>query len=76
MAACHALYPIGHGTLDQEGRTMVQDDHKWVDGTILELQNGSAYDHKLWLKDGELKVHGDMAFFLRTRTWVREQSKC
>jgi|LakMenE01Jun11ns_1017448.scaffolds.fasta_scaffold9666409_2 uncharacterized protein (DUF2147 family) len=55
---------------------MVQDDHKWVDGTILELQNGSAYDHKLWLKDGELKVHGDVAFFLRTRTWVREQSKC
>jgi len=54
---------------------MVQDDDEWVDGTILELQNGSVYDRKLWLEDGKLKVRGYVAFFFRTQTWVREQSK-
>jgi uncharacterized protein (DUF2147 family) len=56
-------------------RDMVKDGDEWVDGTILDPKNGSVYDCKLWVEDGKLKVRGYVAFFFRTQTWVRDQSK-
>ena len=45
---------------------------EWKDGTILDPENGSVYDCKLWVEGGRLKVRGYVAFFYRTQTWVRE----
>jgi uncharacterized protein (DUF2147 family) len=56
-------------------RGMIRDGEEWNDGDILDPKNGSVYDCKLWLEDGKLKVRGYVAFFFRTQTWVREQSK-
>ncbi len=53
-------------------RDMVRDDDKWNDGTILDPENGSVYDCKLWVEDGQLKVRGYLLFFYRTQTWVPE----
>ncbi|MFZ1687095.1 MAG: DUF2147 domain-containing protein [Flavobacteriales bacterium] len=53
-------------------RGMKQDGDEWEDGTILDPKNGSVYDCKLWLEDGQLQVRGYVAFFFRTQTWVRE----
>ncbi len=50
-------------------RDMVFDDEEWVDGTILDAEEGKLYDCKLWIEDGELKVRGYIAFFYRTQTW-------
>lgn len=56
-------------------RGMIGDGEEWNDGDILDPKNGSVYDCKLWLEEGKLKVRGYVAFFFRTQTWVREQSK-
>jgi uncharacterized protein (DUF2147 family) len=53
-------------------RGMVRDGDEWGDGTILDPKNGSVYDCKLWLENGQLKVRGYVAFFYRTQTWLRE----
>ncbi|MCB0767569.1 MAG: DUF2147 domain-containing protein [Flavobacteriales bacterium] len=53
-------------------RGMVKDGDEWVDGTIMDPDNGKIYDCKLWLENGQLKVRGYVAFFFRTQTWVRE----
>ena len=45
---------------------------EWKDGTILDPENGSEYDCKLWVEGEKLKVRGYVAFFYRTQTWVRE----
>ncbi len=56
-------------------RGMVRDGEAWSDGTILDPESGNVYDCKLWIEDGRLKVRGYLAFFFRTQTWHREQSK-
>ena len=53
-------------------RQMILRDGEWVDGTILDPENGKVYDCKLWLENGRLKVRGYVAFFYRTQTWSRE----
>jgi uncharacterized protein (DUF2147 family) len=53
-------------------RGMERHEDTWTDGTILDPENGSVYDCKLWVEDGELKVRGYVALFYRTQTWVRE----
>jgi len=48
---------------------------EWIDGKILDPQNGEVYNSKLWLEDSNtMKVRGYggvMDFFYRTQTWKR-----
>ncbi|MCO6499947.1 MAG: DUF2147 domain-containing protein [Vicingus serpentipes] len=50
---------------------MVKKGNEWVDGEILDPNNGKIYDCKLWVENGQLKVRGYIAFFFRTQTWIR-----
>ena len=43
-------------------------------GTILDPANGSVYDCKLWVEDGNLKVRGYIMFLYRTQTWMPYES--
>ena len=47
------------------------EDMEWTDGEILDPENGTTYDCKLWLEDGKPNVRGYVAFFYRTQTWER-----
>lgn len=47
-----------------------EDDNEYVDGSILDPENGKVYDCKLWLEDGKLKVRGYVMFLYRTQTWL------
>ena len=47
------------------------EDMEWTEGEILDPENGTTYDCKLWLEDGKLNVRGYVAFFYRTQTWER-----
>jgi uncharacterized protein (DUF2147 family) len=47
------------------------EDKEWAEGEILDPENGTTYDCKLWLEDGKLFVRGYVAFFYRTQTWER-----
>ncbi len=48
-----------------------EKDNEYVNGTILDPENGNVYDCKLWIgDDGNLKVRGYVAFFFRTQTWL------
>lgn len=42
----------------------------YEEGTILDPENGSVYDCKLWVEDGNLKVRGYIMFLYRTQTWL------
>ncbi len=45
--------------------------NEYVNGTILDPENGNEYQCKLWLsEEGTLKVRGYIAFFYRTQTWL------
>lgn len=46
-----------------------KEDQEWKKGEILDPENGTVYDCKLWLEEGKLKVRGYLAFFFRTQTW-------
>jgi uncharacterized protein (DUF2147 family) len=47
------------------------DDMELEDGTILDPENGSIYDCKIWVnKEGNLQVRGYIAFLYRTQTWL------
>lgn len=48
--------------------------NKWIDGEILDPDNGKTYDCKIWLEDGKLKVRGYIGFFYRTQEWIRPNS--
>lgn len=46
-------------------------DNEYNSGEILDPENGSVYDCKLWVsEDGHLKVRGYLLFFFRTQTWL------
>lgn len=47
------------------------EDMEWTEGEILDPENGTTYDCKLWLEEGKLNVRGYVAFFYRTQTWER-----
>lgn len=42
-------------------------------GTILDPENGSTYDCKIWLENGKLIVRGYWGWFFRTQTWTKVQ---
>ena len=47
------------------------ENKEWTEGEILDPENGTTYDCKLWLEEGKLNVRGYVAFFYRTQTWER-----
>lgn len=52
------------------------DDDEWDDGTILDPNNGSVYDCKLWLDEedpNKLNLRGYIGFLYRTQNWYREK---
>ncbi|MBN8701634.1 MAG: DUF2147 domain-containing protein [Bacteroidetes bacterium] len=51
-------------------RDMKKDGDEWEDGTIMDPNNGTVYDCKLWLEGGNLKVRGYVLFVYRTQTWL------
>ncbi|MGB0367767.1 MAG: DUF2147 domain-containing protein [Flavobacteriales bacterium] len=51
-------------------RNMEKDDDEYVDGDILDPENGKVYRCKLWVEDGKLQVRGYIAFLYRTQTWL------
>jgi len=48
-----------------------KDGDEYVDGKILDPENGKVYSCKIWLEDGNLKLRGYIAFFYRTQTWLK-----
>jgi uncharacterized protein (DUF2147 family) len=46
---------------------------EWNNGKIYAYEDGTIYDCKIWMKNGELKVHGykGVALLGRTDTWTR-----
>ena len=51
--------------------TLDSSSNQYVNGTILDPENGSEYQCKIWLSpEGTLKVRGYIAFFYRTQTWL------
>ncbi len=45
------------------------NDGNYVDGEILDPENGRTYGCKIWLEEGKLKVRGYLLFLYRTQTW-------
>lgn len=43
---------------------------EYVDGEILDPENGKIYKCKLWVEEGNLKVRGYLYFLYRTQTWL------
>lgn len=59
---------------------MEKEDDRWAGGDIMDPKNGKVYGCSMWLdeddKEGNtLKVRGWLAFFYRTQTWYRLESK-
>lgn len=52
-------------------RDMKLDGERWVDGSILDPEEGKVYDCKIWVEDDKLMVRGFIAFFYRTQEWVK-----
>ena len=50
---------------------MHKNGDEWVDGEILDPENGKVYRCKLWVENGKLKVMGYIAFFYRIQTWLK-----
>jgi uncharacterized protein (DUF2147 family) len=53
---------------------MEKDDDEWVDGRILDPENGEDYSCKIWFEDDDfntLYVRGYWGFFYRTQEWYR-----
>ena len=58
------------------GMEILQDAVKrgevFIDGHILDPENGKIYRCKLWLEGNNLKLRGYWGPFFRTQTWKRE----
>jgi uncharacterized protein (DUF2147 family) len=51
------------------------ESDRWVDGRILDPENGREYSSSVWLADGEtLRVRGHWGPFHRTQTWHRRNA--
>lgn len=53
-------------------RDMKKDGDEYVDGTIMDPENGKSYTCKLWVDEDDnniLKVRGYISFLYRTQTW-------
>lgn len=54
-----------------QGMEFNSDDKEWVDGEILDPENGKTYDCEIWRDNDKLKVRGYVSFFYRTQTWEK-----
>ncbi|MEO9965096.1 MAG: DUF2147 domain-containing protein [Reichenbachiella sp.] len=52
-------------------KALRRDGDEYVDGKILDPENGKVYTCKLWLENGNLKLRGYVAIFYRTQTWLK-----
>ncbi len=50
-------------------RGCVLKGNEYVNGKILDPENGTEYNCKLWMEDGDLMLRGYVAFFYRTQRW-------
>lgn len=50
-------------------RNMKKSGDEYVDGDILDPEDGKIYRCKLWIEEGQLKVRGYWGPFYRTQTW-------
>lgn len=47
------------------------EEKVYVDGQILDPENGSVYDCRMWIEeDGNLRVRGYLFFLYRTQIWL------
>lgn len=51
-------------------RNLVPKGKEWVDGDILDPENGKVYSCKIWIEGGDLMVRGYVGFSLMGRTQV------
>lgn len=42
----------------------------WVNGEILDPDDGKIYRCKAWVEDGNLQLRGYVSIFFRTQTWL------
>jgi len=56
-------------------RNMRSNDSEYSGGTVLDPENGSVYNCKIWLEDGKLMLRGYVVLFYRTQTWHRFEGK-
>ena len=54
-----------------QGMEFDADDEEWIDGEILDPEDGKSYDCAIWKEGEKLKVRGYVAFFYRTQTWEK-----
>ena len=47
-----------------------KDGDTWVNGEILDPENGKIYRCKVWLENGKLRLRGYVSVFFRTQTWL------
>lgn len=52
-------------------KNMVKEGDEYIDGEILDPENGKTYRSKLWIEDEVLYVRGYVAFFFRTQNWYK-----
>lgn len=55
-------------------KKLSKDDTMYVDGTIIDPENGKTYTCKIWLDENNndvLNVRGYIGFFYRTQKWKR-----
>jgi uncharacterized protein (DUF2147 family) len=52
-------------------KNMVKKGKEYVDGNILDPEDGNVYKCKIWLENGKLKVRGYAGIFYRTQSWVK-----
>ncbi|PCJ87031.1 MAG: hypothetical protein COA57_05345 [Flavobacteriales bacterium] len=50
-------------------KELEKDGNMYEEGNILDPNNGTVYDCKIWREGNKLKVRGYVAFFYRTQTW-------
>jgi uncharacterized protein (DUF2147 family) len=50
-------------------KNMKKSGEEYVDGDILDPEEGKIYRCKLWIEEGNLKVRGYWGPFYRTQTW-------
>lgn len=48
----------------------VKGGDQYIDGEILDPENGKVYSCKLWIEDGNLMLRGYVTIFFRTQTWI------
>ncbi len=47
-----------------------KEGDKYIDGRIMDPEEGKVYDAELWVENGKLKVRGKIWIFGRTQTWL------